>query len=47
MLKFSKLSNFNFFNELNIQEQVNLLTYHMISNLNNKVVYHSLCCQVV
>ena len=38
MLKFSKLSKFNFFNELNFQEQVNLLTYHMTSTLNNKVV---------
>ena len=37
MLKFSKLSNF-FFNEMKFQEQVNLLTYHMISILNNKVV---------
>ena len=26
------------FNELNFQEQVNLLTYHMISILNDKVV---------
>ena len=38
MLKFSKLSKFYFFNELNFQEQVNLLTYHMLSILNNKVV---------
>ena len=38
MLKFSKLSNFFFFNEMKFQEQVNLLTYHMISILNNKVV---------
>ena len=38
MLKFSKLSKFCFFNELNFHEQVNLLTYHMISILNNKVV---------
>ena len=43
MLKFSKLSKFIFFKELNFQKQVNLLTYHNISILNNKVVYHSLC----
>ena len=30
--------NFFFFKELNFQKQVNLLTYHMISILNNKVV---------
>ena len=47
MLKFSKLSRFNFLKELNFQKQVNLLTYHMISNINNKIVYHSLCLQVV
>ena len=46
MLKFSKLSK-KYFKELNFQKQVNLLTYHMISILNNKVVYHSLCPQVV
>ena len=48
MLKFSKLSIFfKDFKESNFQKQVNLLTYHMISILNNKVVYHSLCPQVV
>ena len=45
MLKFSKLSKFNFL--MNFQEQVNHLTYHMILILNNKVVKHSLCRQVV
>ena len=38
MLKFSKLSKFNFFNELNFQEQLNLLIYHMNLIVNNKVV---------
>ena len=46
MLKFSKLSKFNFFKELNFRKQVNLLPYYL-SILNNKVVCHSLCRQVV